>query len=59
MKTTDANDSGEVDIADAIYLLAHLFAQGPDPLPPFALCSRDPTEDPLTCDSYGPCVMSK
>ena len=53
--SADANDSGLVDIADAIAVLSHLFAQA-GPLPaPFGECGVDTTEDGLECFGYAPC----
>ena len=46
----DGDDSGEVNLADAIFLLGFLFLQGalpPDPGP--RECGRDPTPDTLVC----------
>ena len=47
----DANDDGKVDIADAVKILAHLFA-GAGPLPPpFPGCGVDPSSDNMVdCD---------
>ena len=51
----DANDDGGLDIADAVKILGHLFAQA-GPLPdPFGACGTDPTSDDLGCLSYAPC----
>ncbi len=47
----DMDDQGSVDIADPIYLLAHLFANGPAPPPPYPACGADETEDELTCET--------
>ena len=48
----DANDDGTVDISDPIADIRYLFRDGV-PLPePFGGCGRDPTEDPLGCNSY-------
>ena len=37
-QSLDANDDLGIDIADAIYLLGHLFAGGPPPSAPYPLC---------------------
>ena len=55
LKAVDTNDSGETDIADAVYLLTYLFADGPDPKPPFDACGLDTTADELTCWLYDQC----
>lgn len=55
LEVADASDNGQVDIADAITLLSHLFANaGPLP-PPFVACGLDPTPDDLGCRRYAPC----
>ena len=46
----DGNDSGSVDIGDAIYLLGFLFAGGAVPAFPFPDHGIDPVDDAL-----GPC----
>jgi len=46
---TDATDA--LDIADAVYLLTHLFAAGPPPPPPFPTCAPEPTPDTLPCEN--------
>ena len=51
----DTNDDGILDIADVIYLLAHLFAGGPPPQPPFPECGPDHTPDVLVCCEYDEC----
>ena len=46
----DGDDNGEINLADAIFLLGFLFLQGalpPDPGP--RECGRDPTPDTLSC----------
>ncbi|NMD34243.1 MAG: hypothetical protein GYA73_00005, partial [Planctomycetes bacterium] len=51
----DANDSGEIDIADAVTVLGYLFTNG-GPLPePFSACGFDSTLDGLDCASFPPC----
>jgi hypothetical protein len=55
LKAADANDSGAVNIADAIYLLGYVFASGPALPPPLVDCGSDPTPDSLTCESFLPC----
>ena len=46
----DANDDGDVDIADGVWLANYLFTGGPPPPPPFPEPGFDPTPDDLTCD---------
>ncbi|MFN0057383.1 MAG: hypothetical protein ACKVX7_02915 [Planctomycetota bacterium] len=45
----DANDDGEVDISDAVLVLAFLFAQGTAPPAPLTIATPDPTPDGLPC----------
>jgi hypothetical protein len=54
MDSADANDEGDVDLADAVYLLSYLFAHGPLPPPPFLACGEDPTDDSLDCETAPP-----
>ena len=52
----DVDDSGRVDLADAIGLLSWLFDRGDSPpSPPHSECGIDPTEDALACSSMGRC----
>jgi len=52
----DGNDDGKIDLADAVSVLAFLFA-GAGPLPaPAGACGPDPTDDPLDCMTFPPCV---
>jgi hypothetical protein len=55
LDAADVDDSGSHDIADAIYLLHFLFLGGPPPAEPFGACGPDPTQDTLTCGSFGGC----
>ena len=53
----DANDDGQFNVGDAVYLLNFLFIPGSPPPPPPGMCGCDPTEcapDRLDCVS-GPC----
>jgi hypothetical protein len=60
LDAADVDDSGKVDVTDAIRILLYLFrgdAAPPEPpagLPPQA-CGLDPTPDPLDCSEYDPC----
>lgn len=49
LDAADANDSGAVDVSDAVYILQHLFVGGPPPPPPFPSPGLDPTSDGLDC----------
>lgn len=54
----DANDSGALDLTDAVTLLRTLFSGGP-PLPaPFPACGEDSTADELGCTGYEGCLPS-
>ena len=53
-KSADADDNGDLDVTDGIYLLNFLFLGAEEPPPPFG-CGTDPTEDPLSCESFAPC----
>jgi hypothetical protein len=48
----DTNDSGRVDLADAVFLLVHLFAGGASAPEPAEACGEDPTDDSLDCATY-------
>ena len=50
----DANDSGQIDLADPIYTLNRLFQNGPDFPAPTIDCGPDPTLD-LSCALPGGC----
>jgi hypothetical protein len=47
--SVDANDSGQLDIADPIYLLDYLFGTKISPPAPFPESGYDITEDVLDC----------
>jgi len=52
----DANDDGEIDLSDGIFILSFGFLGGPQPPAPFPLCGPDPTSDPLLpCVAYTGC----
>ncbi len=55
-KSADADDSGELNLADAVYSLNSLFLLGPAPPLPNGACGADPTEDGLPCEAYPPCA---
>ena len=50
----DANDDGEIDIADPIYVLSWLFGAEDPPRPPFPDPGPDPSADGLDCADYPP-----
>lgn len=50
----DTNDSGTIDVADAVQLLSYLIIAGSaPPSPPFTTCGPDPSADSLSCTSFG------
>ncbi len=51
----DTNDDGRLNIADALTTLMYLFARGGDLAPPFRVCGRDPSADPLGCTGSANC----
>lgn len=46
----DVDDSGQVNVTDAIVTLDHLFRAGAPPMPPYPLPGQDPTADELGCE---------
>lgn len=56
LDAADGDDSGAVDLSDAIFLLDTLFRGGePVPLPGLSLCGPDPTADSIDCLAYPGC----
>jgi hypothetical protein len=55
LDASDADDSGFIDLTDAIFTLAHLFLGGRTIPPPYPTCGADPTEDGRGCESYDAC----
>ena len=53
----DINDSGQIDISDAVATFEFLFLAGrrPPPPPGPVTCGPDPTSDALDCDFYPSC----
>jgi len=47
--SADANDDGNLDISDPVYLLNHMFSSGPAPHAPFPEPGIDPTADSHGC----------
>ncbi|MEC9477122.1 MAG: hypothetical protein VX764_08800 [Planctomycetota bacterium] len=53
LDSCDGNDDGNLNLADAVTMLNELFLPGSPPIPaPDAVCSIDPTDDPLNCGDY-------
>lgn len=50
----DADESGEIDLSDAVRLLRYLFAYGDPPPPPYPACGPDSVGAPLPCDRECP-----
>ena len=55
LDAADTDDSGRVDIADAVYSLMFLFLGGAPPSEPFTECATDMTIDSVPCRVYTPC----
>ena len=55
LKSADVDDSGSLDITDAVRILRHLFVGGQPPSAPYPDCGLDPTPDGLSCAAYSPC----
>lgn len=51
----DANGDGNFNLGDTVYLLNHLFVNGPAPTDPFPTCGLDPTAEQLFCLSFESC----
>ena len=54
LDAADADDSGELNLSDAVWIFRYLFLGGdapPDPGP--ATCGEDPTDDDLGCVTPG------
>ncbi len=56
LKSADADDSGAVDLADAVTILNFLFRRGRLP-EPVASCGVDDTDDELPCDAFAACPL--
>ena len=55
LDAADTDDSGDLDLSDAIRTIRFLFREGAMPAPPGPyFCGLDPTEDRLGCLSYAP-----
>ena len=57
LDAADANDDGAVDLADGVYILQNLFANGPALLPPHPDCGVDQTLDGQDCAEYLHCGL--
>jgi hypothetical protein len=56
LDAADTDDSGTLQITDAIALLNALFLGAPPPPPPGPeRCGTDPSADALDCSSFGSC----
>ena len=53
-KAADTDDSGFVEITDAVFLLRNLFSGGAG-IPAPADCGVDPTADALACETFDRC----
>jgi hypothetical protein len=49
LDAADVNDSGVLDLSDAVHLLNHLFSGGPPPPLPYPEEGQDLTPDDLDC----------
>ena len=49
LDAADVDDSGEIDIGDAVFTFNFLFGGGPPPAAPYPTFELDPTEDLLGC----------
>lgn len=49
LDAADVNDNGEINIADPIYLLNHIFSDGPKPPEPYPKAGIDLTLDEFGC----------
>jgi len=56
MDAADADDSGALNIGDAILVLRFLFLGEEGPPAPSGACGQDPSADALLCESYPPCM---
>jgi uncharacterized protein YkwD len=54
-RACDVDGNHELALTDAVGLLNYLFLGGSALQPPFGACGRDPTDSPLTCESFVPC----
>ncbi len=54
-KSADADDSGSLELLDAVDLLGYIFKGEAGPRSPFPDCGIDPLEDLLTCFEYPAC----
>jgi hypothetical protein len=55
LDAADADDSGRLNISDAIFVLIHEFLGGPGPGDLLPGCSIDPVVDGLDCQEYTGC----
>lgn len=55
VKACDISDDGVYGIEDPINFLNFQFLSGAPPAAPFGACGLDPTDDPLTCETFSAC----
>jgi hypothetical protein len=55
LDAADVDDSGVLDLTDAVYSLLFQFVSGAQPASPFPDCGIDPVIDALDCQSYPGC----
>ena len=57
LRACEANDVGNLDLGDVIYMLSYLYTGGPAFPEPFLACGQDPTPTgtTFTCLSYWTC----
>ena len=54
-RALDYNSDLTLDVADALFLLLHLFRHESSPMEPFAECGLDTHPSPLTCVFFPAC----
>lgn len=55
LKAADVDDSGGIDVLDAVHLLGFLFRDGPLTAKPVGACGGDPSPNELSCEKYASC----
>ena len=56
LDAADMDDSGELELTDAVFGLLHLFLGGSPPPSPFPECGTELWLDELPCTAHGPCA---
>ena len=54
-KSIDVDDTGILDLTDAVFLARFLFLGAERPPVPFLRCGENPTADELTCNEFSEC----